>query len=473
MQRGARTFPSPASILPILLALLLQGCAARAPRQAPQPHPASERPNIVLLFADDLGYGDLSSYGHPTIKTPHLDQMGAEGVRMTSFYAAAPVCTPSRAALLTGRYPLRTGLPGVLGPESDDGLRASEITLAEALQERGYRTVALGKWHLGSTRPEHFPTAHGFEGYLGLLYSNDMVPPWVQTERPLRLYRNAEPTGEYPVDQATLTERYTEEAVAFIRASAGEPFFVYLAYAMPHLPLAASPKFAGRSRGGLYGDVIEEIDWSVGRILETLRREGLDRSTIVVFTSDNGPWMNLPERMLQQGVERSHAGSPGPLRGWKGTTYEGGLRVPGIVRWPGRIPGGQVSADIATTMDLYATLLTAAGAQVPQDRPVDGNDLMPMLRSGADSPTTRFYYFRGERLEGVRDRNWKLRLSSQLRDDLAPGAPVTPELYDLEVDPAEHYNVADRHPEVVSRLWSEMRRFASEVGAELEPNATL
>lgn len=455
-------------LLPVLVTFFLQACSTPSQETI---NPGDARlPNIVLLFADDLGYGDLSSYGHPTIWTPNLDRMADEGIRMTSFYAAAPVCTPSRAALLTGRYALRTGLPNVLGPDSENGLPASEITLAEALKERGYRTAAIGKWHLGSADTSMYPTSHGFDSYFGLLYSNDMIPPWVQTERPLQLYRGTEPV-EHPVDQATLTERYTDEAVEIIRSAGGEPFFIYLAYSMPHLPVSASEEFLGKSRGGLYGDVIETIDWSAGRILETLQEEGLDDRTIVVFTSDNGPWLNLPDRMLQKGIEPWHAGSPGLLRGAKATTYEGGQRVPGIIRWPGHIPAGQVSTDIATTMDLYTTLLTAAGAEVPDDRDVDGNNLLPMLRGETPSPTSTFYYFRGEQLEGIRDQNWKLRLSHHLRDDLAPDQPLTPELYDLDVDPAEQYNVADRNPEVVTRLLEQMRLFAAQTGAKMEQQA--
>ena len=232
-------------------------------------------PNIVLIFADDLGYGDLSSYGHPTIHTPRLDRMAQEGIKLTSFYVAAPVCTPSRAALMTGRFPIRLGMPGNQGPDSQGGMPADEQTLAEALKAQGYRTAAFGKWHLGST-PGFFPTDHGFDEYFGLLYSNDMIPPWVNTERPLHLYRNATPTDEQPVDQRTLTKRYTEEAVRVIRDAQGQPFFIYLPHSMPHLPVYASEERTGRSKGGRYGDVIEELDWSTGRFLDVLAEEGLD-----------------------------------------------------------------------------------------------------------------------------------------------------------------------------------------------------
>lgn len=421
------------------------------------PSSRADRPNIVVLLADDLGYGDLSSYGHPTIRTPHLDRMAEEGVRLTSFYAAAPSCTPSRAALLTGRYPVRSGLPHVLGPDARTGLPASEVTLAEALKARGYRTAAVGKWHLGH-RPEFLPTAHGFDTYFGVPYSNDMTRPWVPSDEPVPLLRGAV-VVERPVEQATLTRRYTEEAVRFMRGAGGEPFFVYLAYTMPHLPIHASERFRGRSRAGLYGDVIEEIDWSVGQILEALPALGVDRDTIVVFTSDNGPWLDLPARMLQGGVRPWHAGSPGPLRGAKATTYEGGLRVPGIARWPARIPAGQVSAELATVMDLYTTLVRAAGGEPPRDRPVDGQDILPLLAGRAPSPTKVFYYFRGEELEAVREGSWKLRLSNHAREGVPPGRPPEPELFDLEVDPGERFNRAAELPDIVARLRARMRSF--------------
>ena len=283
--------------------------------------PAERPPNIVIIFADDLGYGDLSSYGHPTIKTPRLDRMAEEGVRLTSFYVASPACSPSRYALLTGRYPVRSDIIWALGPDEERGIAASEYTLAEALKERGYRTAAVGKWHLGA-RPGFFPTEHGFDSYFGLLYSNDMMPPWVMTERPLQLWRDTVPV-EHPVDQSTLTERYTEQAVSFIRDSGDAPFFLYLAHSMPHVPLHTSERFRGRSAGGLYGDVVETIDWSAGRILDVLEEEGLADQTLVIFTSDNGPWNEMPDRMFSEGkIQPWDAGSAGPLRGSKATTWE-------------------------------------------------------------------------------------------------------------------------------------------------------
>ena len=438
---------------------------------APAVARAIERPNVVLVFADDLGYGDLGSYGHPNIRTPRLDRMAAEGIKLTSFYAAAPVCTPSRAALMTGRYPIRFGLSGNLGPGSESGLPAEERTLAEALESRGYRTAAIGKWHLGSV-PGYFPTDHGFDEYFGLPYSNDMIPPWVDTERPLHLYRNSTPTDEQPVEQSTLTRRYTEEAVRFIRASKDGPFFVYLPHSMPHLPVSASEGFAGQSQGGRYADVVEELDWSMGRILDVLREEGLEERTLVIFTSDNGPWRNMPPRMYETDpVERWDAGTTGALRGAKGTTWEGGLRVPAIVRWPGRIPSGQVTAEMATTMDLHATILGRAGVAAPP-RPLDGRDIWPLLADGAGSPHEHFYYFMEDRLEAVRDGTWKLRVASIAEDyvsqELLTGdEPVETRLFDLRSDPYERFDVAERHPEVVARLRARLVRFARETGASL------
>ena len=280
--------------------------------------PAKRPPNIIVLFADDMGYGDLACYGHPTLRTPNIDRMAEEGTRFTSFYAAAPVCTPSRVGLLTGRYPVRAGQPNNLGPDSKGGLPLSEVLIPQVLKTRGYKTKAIGKWHLGHQPKEHLPTSRGFDSYLGLLYSNDMIPPWVKTNRPLQLYRDTEPI-ETITDQSNLTEIYTAEALRFIRSARGGPFFLYLPYAMPHLPVSAPQRMRGRSRAGLYGDVIETLDWSAGEILRTVKEQGLDSNTMVIFATDNGPWHNLPRRMLQKGVEPWHTGTKNLLRGAKGT----------------------------------------------------------------------------------------------------------------------------------------------------------
>lgn len=420
-------------------------------------------PNFVLLFADDLGYGDLASFGHPTIATPNLDRLAAEGIRLTSFYAE-PACTPSRAALLTGRYSVRSGLGSVIGPDASRGIPESEVTLAEAVAAKGYLTAAIGKWHLGHAEPRFRPLANGFARYFGLLYSNDMIRPWVQTDRPLELWRN-EGAIEHPVDQTRLTERYTEEALRFIADAGERPFFLYLAYSMPHVPISVSPRFAGRSRAGLYGDVIETIDWSAGRIVEELERRGLSRRTLVVFTSDNGPWQEMPDRMFSGGVVKPwHAGSAGPLRGSKAQTWEGGVRVPCIARWTGRIPAGRVDAGMGSVMDLYTTIIRLAGAELPGDRPVDGLDLSEWLMDRAASPRRTFYYLRESRLEAVRDGQWKLRFSTDGRAGAAAADPPVPELYDLEVDPSERYNRASEHPAVVTRLREMLETARREIG---------
>jgi arylsulfatase A-like enzyme len=414
-----------------------------------QPSPA--RPNIVVILTDDLGYGDLASYGHPTIRTPRLDRLAQQGIRLTSYYSGSALCTPARAALLTGRYAPRVGLPNVLGPESTLGLRAGEVTLADALRGAGYQTMAIGKWHLGHSSSSQLPTAHGFDAWVGLPYSNDMLPPFVPTTTPLRVWRNTAPI-DGDVDQDALTERYTTEATSFImRAAARGPFFLYLAHSMPHLPVHASARFRGRSAAGLYGDVIEMLDWSTGELLDALDKAGVAGRTIVVFASDNGPWLDLPARMLQQGNEPWHTGSPGLLRGAKATTWEGGVRVPGIVRWPGVVREGQVSSGMAAAMDLFVTLATAGGAAPSRERALDGHDLRAFLQGGVPSPRHEFAYINGPRVEGVRIDQWKLRQP--------PGA--APELYQLELDPSERYNRADREPAIVARLRARMEAIAA------------
>jgi arylsulfatase A len=430
---------------------------------------AADRPNIVLIFTDDMGYGDLSSYGHPTIRTPRLDRMAREGIRLTSFYVAAAVCTPSRAGLLTGRHAIRSGMSRVLVPASQTGLPQSEITLARALKERGYRTAAIGKWHLGHL-PEFLPTAHGFDTYFGIPYSNDMDNVERGDPATIPLMRDTEVIEE-DVDQSTITSRYTEEAIAFMREAArhGEPFFVYLAHTMPHLPLYVSEPFRGSSRAGLYGDVIEELDWSTGQVLDAVRDLGLDANTLVIFTSDNGPWLTFGERWVREyGSRLWHGGSAGHLRGAKSSTYEGGVRVPAIVRWPGVVPPGLESAEIATAMDLFPTLIGIAGGEVPTDRPLDGQDLMPLLTGQGSSPTREYFYFRTEILEGVREGRWKLRIASHFRSDVPAGAAPSAELFDLDVDPGERFNMADENPQVVQRLRQRMQAFAREVGATTE-----
>ena len=411
-------------------------------------------PNIVLMFADDLGYGDLGSYGNPTIRTPNLDSLAAEGLRMTSFYSA-PSCVPARTQLLLGRYPSRTAV-GRTSVGGDGGIPSDLTTLAQGLRSAGYRTAMAGKWHLGYAREEYLPVGKGFDEWFGLPYSNDMIKPWVQTDEPLWLYRNAEKV-EHPVDQDQLTIRYTDEVVKFIREESGEPFFVYLAYSMPHLPLRTAGVFRGTSRAGLYGDVIEAIDWSAGEILRALGESGKREDTIVIFTSDNGPWLNLPDRMLSGGVRPWHAGSPGPLRGAKHTTYEGGVRVPFIVRWPGRVPAGSVSAEMGATLDIYQTLLSVGGAEPPPGG--DGHDLTEFWEGGVNqSPRRDFIYHRGSRAQGIRVGPWKLRTVDG------------DELFQLDIDSSERYNVAEEHPEIVAELRDRLSAYEARVAAETSPD---
>ncbi len=454
-----------------IIAFVTIVCLATACGPVATGEPSPAQPNIILIYADDLGYGDLSCYGHPTIHTPRIDQLATEGIKLTSFYTAAAVCTPSRAGLLTGRYPLRVGLPGNLGPDSEGGLNREERTLAEGLRDNGYRTAAFGKWHLGAV-PGYLPTDRGFDEYFGILYSNDMMPPWVNTERPLHLYRNDQPTTELPVNQTTLTQRYTDEAIRVINQQDDQPFFIYLPYAMPHLPLNASDAFRGKSAGGLYGDVIEEIDHNVGRLLDALATSSAAENTLVIFTSDNGPWRNLPNRMIDsEPVEAWHGGSTGPLSGAKATTMEGGARVPAIMHWPGKIPAGQVSAELATTLDLHATILAITNTPVPS-RPLDGQNLWPFLTGTAPSPVAQYFYFTGRRLDGVRDAEWKLRIAPVADDWKSPEhatgeEPVEVALYNLKNDPFEQFNLAEQFPEEVARLKKSLATMASATGATL------
>ncbi|MEX2401150.1 MAG: sulfatase [Rhodothermales bacterium] len=417
---------------------------------------AQNPPNIVVVFTDDMGYGDVGVYGHPTIKTPHLDRMAAEGMKFTQFYTGASVCTPSRAALLTGRLPIRSGMASderrVLFPDSELGLPHREITMAEGLKAAGYATAAIGKWHLGHRDP-YLPRRHGFDYYYGIPYSNDMDrvvggewhdPFWEPRSEywNVPLMRNEE-IIERPAQQETITRRYTEEAVTFIREHNDEPFFLYLAHSLPHVPLFRSDAFAGISERGLYGDVIEEIDWSVGRVLETLQEEGLSDNTYVFFTSDNGPWL----------VFDTHGGSAGLLRDGKGTTWEGGMRVPAIAWAPGRIPAGTVSTAVATTMDLLPTAFNLAGVNVPDDRIIDGMDLSDVLHGRSEEGREMVYYYRGERLFAARMGPWKAHYITQrayVGDE--PVHHETPLLFHLGHDPSEQYDVAADRPDVLRAI---------------------
>ncbi|MFO8014144.1 MAG: sulfatase [Phycisphaerae bacterium] len=413
------------------------GCAAGRRTVAAENRP----PNIVVIFTDDQGYQDLGCFGSPDIKTPNVDGMAERGMKFTDFYVAAPVCSASRAALLTGCYPIRTGITGVLFPKNKNGLTREKKTVAEILKTRGYATACIGKWHLGtgtegiSGLPDHaefMPTSRGFDYYYGIPYSNDM--------RPTPVIRNLE-TVEEPARQATLTQRYTEEAVRFIREHQDGPFFLYVPHTMPHVPLAASERFRGKSDRGLYGDVIEEIDWSTGEILKTLRDLGLDEKTLVIYTSDNGPWLS----------KGKHGGSAKPLRDGKFHTWEGGFRMPCVMRWPGRIPADTVCNETAATIDLAPTFAALAGAHLPDGYEMDGDSILPLMegRAGAETPHEAYFFYRGHRLEAVRAGKWKLILY-QGAGKGEPGKPL--ELYDLRADIGETTNVAKDHPEGVKRL---------------------
>lgn len=420
------------------------------------------KPNIVVIFADDLGYGDIGSFGAPNVRTPRLDAMAAEGQKWTQFYVQ-PVCSPSRAALLTGRLPVRNGMfgtpsgtaPKVFFDNASEGLPLAEITVAELLKSAGYRTGMVGKWHLGQL-PRFLPTEHGFDYWFGLPYSHDMrmtVPrtdgiatPAYYDPKPeywdVPLMRNGA-VIERPVDHRTLTKRYTEEAVRFIDENRDAPFFLYVAHSLPHIPLARSAEFVGRSAGGMYGDVIEEIDWSVGQVLDALRAAGIEQHTLVLFTSDNGPWLPF----------RHHAGSSGPLKEGKGTTWEGGVRTPAIFRWPGTIEPGIVTG-IGSGLDLLATAAALAGATVPDDRRLDSLDLTAALKGSGPSGRTDLYYYWDSELRAVRKGNFKAHFVTS--GAYGEGSPRTvhdpPLLFDLSVDPGERFNVAAEHPEVVAEL---------------------
>ena len=421
-------------------------CLARTVTGAEGQLASSARPNIVLIFVDDMGYGDLGCFGSTTHRTPNLDTVAAAGMKFTSFYMAAPSCTPSRAALLTGCYPRRVSMDtgstfAVLRPGDRKGLHPDEITIAELLKPVGYATACVGKWHLGD-QPGFLPTRQGFDSYFGIPYSNDMGVRKGKNWPPLPLMR-AERVIEAPVDQNTLTRRYTEAAVEFIRSNRDRPFFLYLPHTFPHDPLHASPRFRGKSPGGIYGDAVEEIDWSTGEILAELRRLGISRRTLVVFTSDNGAAPN-------------YGGSNLPLRGHKATAWEGGMRVPCLMVWPGTIPTGSVCAEMATAMDLLPTFATLAGAELPDDRIIDGRDLSALLRAdpGASSPHEAFYYYRGPNLQAIRDGRWKLHFSRK-NGRATPGA-----LFDLREDIGETVDQSAAHPDVVARLaaWAEKAR---------------
>jgi len=435
---------------------------------------SGEPPNVILIFADDLGYGDLGIFGHPTIRTPNLDRLAGEGMKLTSFYVAASVCTPSRAGLLTGRLPVRNGMAGdekarVLYPDDKGGLQPEEITIAEVLKGQGYATACIGKWHLGA-KPEYMPNNQGFDYYYGLPYSNDMnIDPghprrassmnpnadWHWWDMPLM--RNGE-VIERPVNQDTLSKRYAEEAVHFIKTHRTGPFFLYLAHSMPHVPLFASDDFRDRSLRGRFGDTVEEIDWGVGEIIRTLREERMESKTLVIFTSDNGPWL----RMELAG------GSAGLLRDGKGGCWEGGFRVPALVWWPGKVPAGSIYSGIVSTLDLFPTLAGLAGGAVPADREIDGFDMREGFLKGQPSPRDTYYFYRGNELYAIRQGPWKAHFKTWDGYSPVPAeAHQPPLLYNLDEDPSEQFDQAADHPEIIKQLTDEFEQHMEQMSPGL------
>jgi arylsulfatase A-like enzyme len=477
--KAARTEPSRALVRrTITLAIL--ALAAGGPATGLAAEDPAERPNVVVIFIDDLGYGDIGPFGAKGYATPNLDRMAAEGRRFTDFHSATAVCSASRVALLTGCYPERVSILGALRPRSPIGINADELTLAEFLKQHGYATGIFGKWHLGD-RPKFLPLRHGFDEYLGLPYSNDMWNRGPRGEElkpgdrkydtpPLRMFDGSqvvdeEVTGE---EQTALTTRYTERAVDFIDRHHDEPFFLYVPHSMVHVPLYVSERFRDKSGAGLFGDVMMEVDWSVGEILGALRRHGIDEKTLVVFTADNGPWLNYGD----------HAGSAGPLREGKGTMFEGGYRVPCVMRWPGKIPAGTTCQELCVTFDLMPTIAGLLGTELPAERRIDGRDIWPLMSGAPDaqSPHDAFYCYYDGGLRAVRDRRWKLHLPHQYRtlagrEGGRGGYPVEydqatigQELFDLDNDIGETTDVAAEHPEVVERLLAAAEQARSDLG---------
>ena len=443
-------------------ALAIPGCGGHL--QQASDGKSTDKPNVVIIFCDDVGYADIGVFGAKGYETPNLDRMAAEGVKFTDFYAAASSCTPSRAALMTGCYPQRVSLPNVIGPNAKIGISDQEQTIAETLKPLGYATACYGKWHLGHL-PKFLPTRHGFDDYFGLPYSNDMWPqhptnknypdlPLIEGERIL----------EYNPDQTQLTTWYTERAVRFIEKSRDRPFFLYVPHSMAHVPLFVSDKFKGKSERGLYGDVMMEIDWSVGQILSALKRLNIDEKTLVIFCSDNGPWLSYGD----------HSGLATPLREGKGTSFDGGHREPTVMRMPGKIPAGSVCNEPASTMDILPTVAKLTGAKLPDHR-IDGKDIWPLMSGvpGAKSPHEAFFYYRGFALEAVRSGKWKLHLPHSYRtlagrQGGTGGQPakyeqgkIGPALFNLAGNIGEQHDVSARHPKVVERLMAladEMRQ---------------
>ncbi len=437
---------------------------------APELRANAPTTNIVLIYCDDLGYADVGCFGAQGYSTPHLDRLARQGMRFTDFYVAQAVCSASRTALLTGCYPNRVGILGALGPQSSIGINEHETTLAELCKSRGYATAIYGKWHLGH-HPKFLPTQHGFDEYFGLPYSNDMWPLHPTAKfPPLPLIDHDRKIAENP-DQTQLTTWYTERAVKFIDANVQRPFFLYVPHSMPHVPLFVSDKFSGKTSRGTYGDVIAEIDWSVGQILDALDRHNLAERTLVIFTSDNGPWLSYG----------NHSGSAGALREGKGTTFEGGVRVPCIMRWPGQIPADSSCDEPAMTIDVLPTVAKLLGVPLKPGVLIDGRDIGPLLRgeAAARSPHEALFFYWDRELQAVRSGRWKLHLPHAYRTlvgsvagaDGKPGpykqGKIELSLYDLEADIGEEQNVADKHPEVVERLLKLVEQARDDLGDSL------
>ncbi len=446
------------------------GAAAIGPRtlRAEAPAAGGRPPNFIVFFTDDQGYNDVGCFGSPDIETPNFDRMAREGTRLTDFYAM-PVCGPSRAALMTGCYPIRVAEPGnrknqhtILHPE--------EVTIAEVLKAAGYATGIIGKWHLAGPRrdaypPDLMPTAQGFDSFFGTPLHNGVTRTVRERSFRTQLMRNGEMLDDF-LDQEemnTLTRRYTEEAVRFIRDHADGPFFLYLAHNMPHVPLGASERWRGKSKRGLYGDVIAELDWSLGQVMKTLEETGIDRDTLVLFTSDNGPWI---EKQIGD-----YAGCADPLRGAKMMTWDGGARVPCIVRWPGRVPAGRVSGELVSTLDVLPTFARLAGTKPPADRTIDGLDVSDFLLGKSEkNPRTRYYFYCYTHLQAVREGRWKLVLPRPARPKwcgwsarMIDAVPST-QLYDLDADIGEKHDVAAGHPDVVERLMDVVEEARRDLG---------
>ncbi len=422
---------------------------------------ADQRPNFIVMFCDNLGYGDLGCYGHQVHRTPNVDRMARDGMLFTDFYVTAGVCTPSRASLLTGCYAQRVDMHvsdrggAVLQPVAAKGLNPSERTIATVLGEVGYATACIGKWHLGD-QPPFLPTRHGFDYYYGIPYSEDMTPRPNQNWPDLPLMRGEE-VIEAPVDMPSITERYTNEAIDFMERSADRPFFLYMPQALPGSVRWPEPgwRFSGRSGNWAYGDSVEELDWSAGEIIRAVQRLGIEGRTLVVFVSDNGS-------------PRGHGGSNAPLRGWGYSTWEGGMRVPCVMRWPGQIPGGARCEELCTTMDFMPTFAQLAGSHAPQDRVIDGHDIRPIISGdeNAHSPYEAFYYYHMDQLHAVRSGRWKLFLPREDRKTFHrdESGPTEAMLFDMQTDPGETNNVAAQHPAEVERLTALAERAREDLG---------